>query len=499
MENKEVLLEAKNICKQFGGSIALNNVDFSVDKGEIHALIGENGAGKSTLMKICLGSYQADSGDVYFKGKLANFRSPHEALQAGISMIHQEISLVPTLNIAQNIWLGQESKFFKGQVLSDKIIYEKTKELLDGLNIHLNPYTAVASLSIAQMQLVEIARAISCDSELIIMDEPTSALSEEEIRNLFGIMRSLAAEGKSIVFISHKLEELKEICDRMTIMRDGQLVEVRKVADITIDEIITKIAGRKVESIITKKAEVSDEVVLECRNLVTAEGVNDVSFTLHKGEVLGFCGLMGSGRTEVARALYGLDPLQSGEIYIKGKKETIKNPKQAIRKGIGMITEDRLRSGVIHVLPVRTNMSLAYLYKICSKMGVIRKAQEKKDVNAQIREIGAKVASPEQTISGLSGGNQQKVIIGRWLMIKPEILIMDEPTRGIDVGAKADVYKIIQDLVAADMSVILISSELSEVMGISDRIIVMRDGKVGAEYAAGEATQDDLMKAAFGA
>lgn len=498
MQKDEKLLTAKGICKRFYGSVALDHVDFSVNTGEIHALIGENGAGKSTLMKICLGLYRADEGEIYFKGKAVDFKSPNDALKAGISMIHQEISLIPTLDVARNIWLGQEKKYACGAFLSDRQLYEDAAKLLDTLGITMDVHADVAGLTIAQMQLVEIARAVSCDSDLIIMDEPTSALSENEIENLYRIIRMLAQKGKTVIFISHKLNELKAVCQRLTIMRDGKIIETRRMDEISMEEIITKIAGRKMDTLFPKSEAVIGDTILECRNICTASGVNNVSFSLKRGEILGVCGLMGSGRTEIMRAIYGLDALKSGEIYLKGKKVHIRSPKQAIRAGIGMITEDRLRTGVIHALSVRKNMSLPYLYTICRGFAFIKQKLEKKQIGAYMDKLNVKVRTMEQNISDLSGGNQQKIIIGRWLLIRPDILIMDEPTRGIDVKAKADVYALIDSLVKQEMAVIMVSSELPEIIGMSDRILVIRDGTIAGEFARGDADSEKIMHTAFG-
>ena len=495
----EYILEMRDIVKTFPGVKALDNARLRLKKGEVHALIGENGAGKSTLMKILLGIYPQDSGEVIFKGKPAKFRSPHDALTGGISMIHQEISLIPTVSVAENIWIGREEKFTKLGLIKKKKRHNAAQALLDELGINVSAARFVRDLSVANMQLVEIARAASYNSDIIIMDEPTSSLSDNEIEVLYKIIRDLSAKGTAIIFISHKLEEIFEVCSKVTVMRDGQFIAEHNTADITQDQLIAEIAGREINDLYPKIDSTPGNVALEVRNLCSGKTFQNVSFKLRKGEVLGFCGLVGAGRTEVMRAVFGVDKFDSGEIFIDGKKVKIHSPKEAIRHGMAMVTEDRRGSGIIAGLSVQANVSLAYLRTICNKLTFINKKKEKADATAMREQLKIRCSSLNQVVGALSGGNQQKVIIARWLLAKPEILILDEPTRGIDVGSKSEIHRLISELAAQGMAVIVISSEMPEVMGMSDRLIVMREGRVMGEFTRGEADQETLIKKAFGA
>ena len=499
LKDGQVILEMKKITKVFPGVRALSEVDFTLRKGALHALIGENGAGKSTLMKVLLGMYPPDGGEIWFKGEKIHFNSPHAALKAGISMIHQEISLVPTLDVAENIWMGREKQMKKAGLISWSQRYSKTKALLEELEIQVDPKALVSGLSVAEMQLVELARAVSYRSDIIIMDEPTSALTDKEIEKLYKISRKLAAEGTAIIFISHKLEEIFEICDEVSVMRDSRMIDTRAIGDIQMDELINLIAGREVSALYPKtESHVREnDVVLDVRDLRAGDQVNGVSFQLRRGEILGICGLMGAGRTEIMRAIFGLDRRDGGEIYLEGKKLDVRSPKDAIRSGIGMITEDRLRLGIVPTFSVKFNMSLAYLYNIC-KCGKISLRRESRDVAQAVQDFNVKCATVEQEIPYLSGGNQQKVILGRWLMTTPKVLILDEPTRGIDVGAKSEIHRMMDELARDGMSIIMISSELPEVMGMSDRQLVVKDGRIAGQFMRGEASQEDLMKCAFG-
>ncbi len=493
----EVILEMKGISKVFPGVQALTDVDFTLRSGSLHALIGENGAGKSTLMKVLLGMYPPTAGEIWYKGEKRSFKSPSDALNVGICMIHQEISLVPTLDVAENIWMGREKQF--GECVNWKERYAQTEKLLNDLGIEVNPRASVANLSVAEMQLVELARAVSYNADIIIMDEPTSALADREIEKLYAVSRRLAAEGTAIIFISHKLEEIFEICDTVTIMRDSRVIDTRDVGDIQMDELMTLIAGREVSALYPKTEPNIDynDVVLEVKGLNSLNGTKDVSFKLYRGEILGVCGLMGAGRTEIMRAVFGLDKAESGEVILEGKSLKIRSPKDAIRNGIGMITEDRLRLGIIPTFSVKNNMSIAYLYSIC-KNGIVDRKQEAADVDKTVGTFSVKCSSVEQEIPYLSGGNQQKVIVGRWLMTSPKVLILDEPTRGIDVGAKSEIHRIMDELAHQGVSIIMISSELPEVMGMADRQLVVKGGQIVGEFNRGEATQEELMKCAFG-
>lgn len=432
----ETILEMKKITKIFPGVRALDEVDFDLRKGEIHALIGENGAGKSTLMKALLGMYEIDGGEIWFKGEKVNFKGPNDALHAGM-------------------------------------------------------------LSVANMQLVELVRAVSYNADVIVMDEPTSALTDAEIELLYKIVRDLAVKGTSIIFISHKLEEIFEICDRVTIMRDGQYIDCRDTTDIGHDELIKLIAGREINNIYTKDRFEKGDVALEVKNLSSTGTFRNVSFAVRKGEILGFCGLMGAGRSEIMRAVFGIDPYDSGEVLIRGKKAAIKSPQDAIKNGIGMVTEDRLRQGAIHSLDIKTNMSLPFLPQL-SKMGFVYNAKEKEQCERMAQKMSVNMVSFANNIGSLSGGNQQKVIIGRWLLMDPDILILDEPTRGIDVGAKSEIYKIMNDLAKQGMAIIMVSSEMPEILGMSDRIAVVREGEIVCVMENEGLEQQTLLAHAFG-
>ncbi len=498
MQSGETLLRASGISKRFQSIVALDDVQIEIRKGEVHALIGENGAGKSTLLKIFQGIYTRDSGEIIFKGQPVRFLNPHQALSAGISMIHQEISLVHSLTVAENIWLGREKKFLKFGLLDKAGRTASAQQLLDKLGIELNARTTVSKLSVANMQLVEIARAVSYQSDLIIMDEPTSALTSTEIRLLYKIIRGLAKDGVTVIFISHKTEEIFEICDRITVLRDGRFIGTYDTGAISPSQLIRLIVGRELTDMFPKQAAEIGETVLEVKGLTIPGVFENVSFTLRKGEILGFSGLMGSGRTEIMRAIFGIDKLSSGEIYIDGKRVNIHSPAQAIRRGIGMVTEDRLRLGAIYALSVRKNLSLAYLREILKRFFLVDERREIRDSGEMVKRINIKAGHLNNLISSLSGGNQQKVLIGRCLLTNPRIIILDEPTRGIDVGSKAEIHKTISGLVQSGVAVIMVSSELPEVLGMSDRIAVVREGKLVFTCDRAEASQETIMLNAFG-
>lgn len=498
MKGSEMIIEASGIAKSFQGVQALKNVHFELRRGEVHALIGENGAGKSTLMKILLGIYQADAGEICYKGESITFKNPYDALSKGISMIHQEISLVPTLSVAENIWLGREKKFYSaGLYINEKKREAETKKLLDELGIDLNPKTIVSNLSIANMQLVEIARAVSYRSDIIIMDEPTSALTDKEIELLYKIIYDLSAKNVAIVFISHKLEEIFKVCDRITVLRDGEYIGCYDSDAITQPELIRLIVGRELNDMFPKLPAEIGKPILQIQNLC-GERFQDVSFEVRQGEILGFSGLMGAGRTEVMRAIFGIDSVRSGDVYLNGQSVRIHSPKQAIANGIGMVTEDRLRMGAIYALSVKKNMTLAYLRKITNRAYIVDAKQEGHDYDEMAQRMAVKTASSNQKINSLSGGNQQKVIIGRCLLTKPQVLILDEPTRGIDVGSKSEIHRTISELAQQGIAIILISSELPEILGMSDRILVMREGKIAYECMREDATQEILIAHSFG-
>ncbi len=494
----EVILRMEHITKVFPGVRALDDVRLELHKGEVHALIGENGAGKSTLMKILLGLYPSDGGTITYKGREVSYSSPVEALAAGISMIHQEISLVPTMDVAENIWLGREKRFRKLGVLDVKARYRATSELLERLGIKLNPRARVQRLSIAQMQLVEIARAVSYDADIIIMDEPTSALTDTEVELLYRIIRDLSAGGVGIIFISHKLEELFEVCDRVTVFRDGKYIGAHDCASLTKPDLINMIVGRQMTDMFPKQKANIGEVVLRAEHLKSAGVLNDVSFEVRAGEILGFAGLMGAGRTEIMRAIFGIDKLDSGRVILDGRALHIRRPEDAVRQGIAMVTEDRLRMGSIHALSVMANATIAVFYRLCNRLGFYRKADEARMFEDARHRLAIKCSSRKQPISQLSGGNQQKAIIARWLLTNPRVLILDEPTRGIDVGSKSEIHRLISGLAAEGLAIILISSEMPEILGMSDRILVVREGRIVHEAMREGATQENLISHAFG-
>lgn len=493
----ETILEMKNITKIFPGVRALDGVNFNLRKGEIHALIGENGAGKSTLMKSLLGMHPIDGGEIYYKGERVRFKTPNDALRRGISMIHQEISLVQTMSAAENIWMGRTRAFTRMGLIRHRRLLQDTRKLMEELGISVDPTAMVESLSVANMQLIELVRAVSYQSDIIIMDEPTSALTDTEIALLYRIVRELAAKGTSIIFISHKLEEIYEICDRITIMRDGKFIDCRDTSDISSDELVRLIAGREIENVFVKDSYEKGDVALEVKGFTSRGVFQDVSFQVRRGEILGFCGLMGAGRSEIMRALFGIDPYDSGELLIQGRKVSVKRPQNAIHLGLGMVTEDRLRQGAIHALDIKTNMSLPLLKRI-SRLGFVNGAREKELCKDMAKKMSVNMVSFSNSIGSLSGGNQQKVIIGRWLLMGPDILILDEPTRGIDVGAKSEIYRIMNQLAKEGMAILMVSSEMQEILGMSDRVIVIREGRVACDLENKGLTQEQLLSYAFG-
>ncbi|MDR0624006.1 MAG: sugar ABC transporter ATP-binding protein, partial [Treponema sp.] len=491
--NGEYLLEMKNIVKTFPGVQALRGVNLQLRPGEIHALMGENGAGKSTLMKCIAGIYKPSSGEIYFEGKLQAPYSPSEALAMGISMIHQELSPVLYRPIMENVWLGREPLTPWGLV-DHKKMYEMTKDVLKEIELNEDPKTLMASLTVAKIQMIEIAKAVSYNSKLIIMDEPTSALTEKEIKQLFAIMRKLKSQGKSIIFISHKLDEVYEITDRITVYRDGDYIGSENTKDLKMDKLINMMVGRDVDELFPKVACPIGDVKLEVKNLSNSRYFKNVSFTVRKGEILGIAGLIGAGRTEVVETIFGMRPHTEGEIFIDGKKVEIKNPSDAINYSMAWLTEDRRGSGIFPMLTVHLNIAIATIPRFLNKIGLIKEAALNSGVQEFVKKIQVKTPSLSQHVENLSGGNQQKVLVARWLMTSPEILFLDEPTRGIDVGTKSEIHRLITRLAGEGKSIVMISSELPEVMGMSDRIMIMHQGKVtGIVENAKDLTQEELM------
>lgn len=492
MEDSLVLMEG--IDKSFPGVKALDNCRFQLLKGEIHALIGENGAGKSTLMKILTGVYKKDAGRIFYKGEEINITNPRMARDLGISIIHQELNLMPDLTVAQNIFIGKEPKKCLNLFLDNKEINDKASELLNQMNLSISPEEKVENLSVAKQQMVEIAKALSYNSDVLIMDEPTAALTELEIEELFSIIKELKEKGVGIVYISHRMEELKQICDRVTVMRDGSYIDTKNMNEVTIDKIINMMVGRELYVSAPEEITHSDEVVLEVNNLNQGNKVKDVSFKLKKGEILGFAGLMGAGRTEVARAIFGADKRDSGEIILNNKKIQIKSPKDAVKNGIGYLSEDRKRYGLVLGLDIETNVVMANFSDYINPIGFVKTGKTSKAATESVKELAIKTPGISQEVKNLSGGNQQKVVIGKWLTRDCDILIFDEPTRGIDIGAKGEIYKLLNELASQGKSIIMISSELPEVLRMSHRIIVMCEGRITGELSNEEATQEKIMQ-----
>ena len=491
----EVILEMKQIDKSFPGVHALDNVDFEVRRGEVHALMGENGAGKSTLMKVLTGIYTKDSGSIIYEGKEIEFHNAREAQDAGVVIVHQELNMVGHLTVAQNIFIGREFK--KGIRIDDKKMNEEAKKLFDRLNIEIDPTITMSDLTVGKQQMCEIAKAISHDAKVIIFDEPSAALTEAEIEDLFKIIRDLREQQLAIVYISHRMDEIKVITDRVTVMRDGCYVGTLVTADSTKNDIVNMMVGRVIYEEPKTKSQVADDapVVLKVEHLNAGKMVQDVSFELHKGEILGFSGLMGAGRTETARAIFGADPKESGNIYVNGKEVSINSPEDAVKAGIGYLSEDRKRFGIVVQKTIAENTTMADLSNYMKGL-FIDKKKEKETARKFVESLATKTPSVDQLVVNLSGGNQQKVVIAKWLCKNCDILIFDEPTRGIDVGAKNEIYKLMNKLASEGKSIIMISSEMQEILRMSDRVVVMCEGKKTGELRIEETTQEKIMNLA---
>jgi ribose transport system ATP-binding protein len=484
------------IDKEFPGVRALTQAHFDLHPGEVHALMGENGAGKSTLMKILAGVYAADAGEVRIDGQLVKIGSPRAAQDAGISIIHQELNLMPHLTAAQNIFIGREPKTFGGLLLDEHKLNAAAADIFSTMNLTLDPRAEVGRLTIARQQLVEIAKALSFRSRALIMDEPTAALNDAEIADLFAVIRQLREQGTGIVYISHKLDELKQIADRVTVMRDGEYVGTVPAASTPVDKIISMMVGRTLtHELASEPDHTNAETVLEVRGLNRGTEIRDVSFSLRRGEILGFAGLMGAGRTEVARAIFGADPRDSGEIFVHGKKADIRRPQDAVRVGIGYLSEDRKHFGLITGMDVRNNVALASMSRFIGPGGVLDEAGMQQAATRFIGQLAIKTPSDTQEIRLLSGGNQQKVVIAKWLLRDCDVLIFDEPTRGIDVGAKSEIYRLLNDLAERGKAIIVISSELPEVLRLSHRIAVMCEGRLTG-FLPARASQEQIMQLA---
>ncbi len=491
----DVILTLKEIDKSFPGVHALDHVNFDLNKGEVHALMGENGAGKSTLMKVMTGIYTKDSGTMIYEGKEVNFNSTREAQDAGIVIVHQELNMLGHLTVAQNIFIGREFK--KGIKIDDKKMNQEAKKLFDRLHIDIDPTETMSNLTVGKQQMCEIAKAISHDAKVIIFDEPSAALTEKEIEDLFKIIRDLREQQLAIVYISHRMDEIKVITDRVTVMRDGAYVGTLITADCTKNDIVNMMVGRAIYEEPKTKSMVAPDapVVLKVEHLNAGKMVQDVSFELRKGEILGFSGLMGAGRTETARAIFGADEKESGDIYINGEKVVINSPQDAVKHGIGYLSEDRKRYGVVVQKSVAENSTLVCLENYMKGI-FINKKEEQKVTKEYVDSLAIKTPSTDQLVVNLSGGNQQKVVIAKWLIKDCNILIFDEPTRGIDVGAKSEIYKLMNRLTEEGKSIIMISSEMNEILRMSDRIIVMREGQKTGEVNIEEASQESIMNMA---
>jgi ribose transport system ATP-binding protein len=490
----KLLLKMEGISKAFPGVQALSDVEFELNEGEVHALLGENGAGKSTLMKILTGIYQKDAGTIEYQGKNIEVPDTKAAQKLGISIIHQELNLAPHLTVAQNIFIGREPKGLFNLFLDEKELNDRAQKLFERLNINLDPRELVGNLTVAKQQMVEISKALSFESRVLIMDEPTAALTDTEIDALFVIIRKLRRDGVGIVYISHRMEELKKITDRVSIMRDGTYVGTINTKDATIDQIISMMVGRKINNNQRPTIKPQNrEKVLEVRKLNRVKAIKDVSFELYKGEIVGFAGLMGAGRTEVARAIFGADPLDSGEILIRGKKVNIKSPTDAVQNGIGYLSEDRKQFGVLVGMDVKTNIAISTMKDYLRPLGWMNTSKIDKQAKDMIEKLRIKTPSGNQLVKNLSGGNQQKVVIGKWLTRDSDILIFDEPTRGIDIGAKDEIYRLLNELAEQGKSIIMISSELPEILRMSHRVIVMCEGRITGELENNEKTTQEAI------
>ena len=494
MENLKYVLEMENISKEFPGVKALDNVQLKLRPGTVHALMGENGAGKSTLMKCLFGIYEKDNGKILLDGVEVNFKSTKEALENGVSMVHQELNQVLQRNVLDNIWLGRYpmKKFF----VDEKKMYNDTINIFKDLDIKVDPRKKVADLPIAERQMIEIAKAVSYKSKVIVMDEPTSSLTEKEVEHLFKIIKKLKESGVGIVYISHKMEEIKMISDEITILRDGKWISTNDVSKITTEQIISMMVGRDLTERFPKKDNKAKEMILQVKNLTALNqpSIQDVSFELYKGEILGIAGLVGSKRTEIVETIFGMRPKEHGEIILNGKTVKNRNPEEAIKNGFALVTEERRSTGIFSMLDIAFNSVISNLDRYKNKFKLLKNKDIEKDTKWIVDSMRVKTPSYSTKIGSLSGGNQQKVIIGRWLLTEPEVLMLDEPTRGIDVLAKYEIYQLMIDLAKKDKGIIMISSEMPELLGVTDRILVMSNGRVAGIVKTSETNQEEIME-----
>lgn len=496
-EPAPLLLKLEDVSKEFPGVKALQGVRLELRAGEVHAVCGENGAGKSTLMKIISGVYQRDAGDMLYKGQSVHFTSTLQSEAAGIAIIHQELNLVPHLTVAENIYLAREPR--RGFMVDRRKLREYSKRCLDRLGVDIDPDAQVRTLSVAQRQMVEIAKALSLDASVLIMDEPTSSLTEQEAQLLFRVIRDLKREGTGIIYISHRLDEMAEIVDRVTVLRDGRYISTDDFHAITVDDIVARMVGRSLdEKFPAPTRRPSQDVIFSVSGL-TRDGVfSDISFDLRRGEILGFAGLMGAGRTEVARAIFGADPFDSGTIALEGRELVIRNPQSAIEAGIAYLSEDRKAEGLAVKMSVDANLMLANMDAVANPFGVIDRELHRQSSQHYVDLLNIRTPSLSQPVRLLSGGNQQKIIIGKWLFRQPKIMFFDEPTRGIDVGAKLAIYRVMDELAAKGIGIVLISSELPEILGLSDRVTVFHEGRITATLTTRQTSQEDIMLYASG-
>ncbi|QRY36921.1 sugar ABC transporter ATP-binding protein [Bacillus sp. PDNC022] len=489
-------IEMHNIHKAFGKNTVLSGVSFDLVTGEVHALMGENGAGKSTLMNLLTGLYSLDQGTIQIDGKETAFKNPKEAEQHGIAFIHQELNIWPDMTVLENLFIGKEI-YTKLGLLDTKKMKVLAQAQLDRLSVNLSLDQEAGSCSVGQKQMIEIAKALMTDAKVIIMDEPTAALTEREIEKLFQVIESLKKEGVSIVYISHRMEEIFAICDRITIMRDGKTVDTKAIPETNFHEVVKKMVGRELTDRYPERTPSTGDIVLEVKQASRKGQFHDINFSVKAGEIVGVAGLMGAGRTEMMRSLFGLDPLDQGEIWVHGKKALIKKPSDAVKLGIGFITEDRKDEGLMLDASIRENIGLPNL-KSFSPKGLIDKKTEQDFVDLLIKRLTIKTASSDISARSLSGGNQQKVVIAKWIGIQPKVLILDEPTRGVDVGAKREIYQLMNELTDRGVAILMVSSELPEILGMSDRVLVIHEGTISGELDKTEATQERIMILATG-
>jgi ABC-type sugar transport system ATPase subunit len=492
----EVILDVRRVSKEFPGVKALDAVDLRLHSGEVHALIGENGAGKSTLIKILAGVYKRDAGDIVFDGAHVEIATPAESLRLGIKVVFQELSLIQHMTVGENVFL-ESFPLKKNNTIDWDVLYGSTQRILDSIGLDLNPKTKVNKLTVSQQQMVEIARALSHEAKVVIMDEPTSALTPNEVQHLFNVIRTLKERGIGILYVTHKLEEVMEICEQVTVLRDGRLISSRKISETTNDELVTDMVGRAIKTLFPKTHTGRGEVILKVQNLSTEKKLKEVSFQVRAGEVVGIFGLMGAGRTELAKAIFGLDPISGGNVSIGEQELRHGSTSQSTRMGLGYLTEDRKEEGLVLQMSVAQNITLPSLEDV-STAGFIRRKEEALRAQEFVDAFSIKTPSLRQKVMYLSGGNQQKVLLARWLMKKLRVIILDEPTRGIDVGAKAEIHRLIDELAGKGLAVVVMTSEMPELLGVSDHIIVMCNGRITGEFSRESAGMEKILEAAIG-